>query len=777
MRKRFQRVLAVLMASVMLCSMAACGKGDVSDDQQQGMASSKDGLVWVAEFVKPDTESDLYNTVFRDGYIYYENYQWDEETMTSSISISSCSVTDGTAGPNIAIPGLGWDEETETSRNLSQFAFDPEGNLVVVERSYKWDEKSGQSFEWYYLCKFDAAGEQIYETDFSDIMKEDDRNSYVQYMALDGEGRIYLGCNSMVRLFDAEGKFAGNVDLGSGSWLVNLGAGSDGKVYLVLNGESSNSKTLREVDFAGKQLGASYENYVSGYSNNGLNMGTDGTFIESDGNSLYSYDMKTQTSEKILDWMDCDIYGDNVRGLSVLEDGRIMAMIYDWEADGAEIALLEQKPAAEVPVKTELVLGTLYMSSDVKRAAVNFNKQSDLYHVTMKSYFDYNDVTYSGDTTNYEEVMADAVTRLNNDIISDNSPDLLSLEGINVPRFASKGVFEDLGPWLDKSSVLKRSDYFENLLDAFNYSGIQVSIPKTFTLETLVGRTADVGTEPGWTLAEMLEYAEAHPGTELMYNTTKSETLRLLIMFNQGHYVDWETGQCAFDDESFAALLELCDLLAPEYSYDEDEPSYPARLAAGEILLSREDIYDFEEIQVPEAMHNEPVTFIGFPNENGDIGTYLETSGGIAILSKSSNKEGAWAFVESYLNEESEMYGWGFSTKKSAFEEAKAEATKVEYILDENGQPMLDENGEPMTYGGGGFGYDDWFYEYHTPTQEEVELLDQLIAGAKPVQDFDQQITNIVVEEAEAFFQGQKSAKDVAAVIQSRVRVYVDENR
>ena len=33
------------------------------------------------------------------------------------------------------------------------------------------------------------------------------------------------------------------------------------------------------------------------------------------------------------------------------------------------------------------------------------------------------------------------------------------------------------------------------------------------------------------------------------------------------------------------------------------------------------------------------------------------------------------------------------------------------------------------------------------------------------------------VEEAEAFFKGQKSVSDVANVIQSRVQVYVNENR
>ena len=41
---------------------------------------------------------------------------------------------------------------------------------------------------------------------------------------------------------------------------------------------------------------------------------------------------------------------------------------------------------------------------------------------------------------------------------------------------------------------------------------------------------------------------------------------------------------------------------------------------------------------------------------------------------------------------------------------------------------------------------------------------------------FDTSVENIIVEEAAAFFEGQKSADDVAGVIQSRVQIYINEN-
>ena len=42
---------------------------------------------------------------------------------------------------------------------------------------------------------------------------------------------------------------------------------------------------------------------------------------------------------------------------------------------------------------------------------------------------------------------------------------------------------------------------------------------------------------------------------------------------------------------------------------------------------------------------------------------------------------------------------------------------------------------------------------------------------------YNEDVLNIVNEEMGAFYTGQKSARDVANVIQSRAQIFVDENR
>lgn len=51
-----------------------------------------------------------------------------------------------------------------------------------------------------------------------------------------------------------------------------------------------------------------------------------------------------------------------------------------------------------------------------------------------------------------------------------------------------------------------------------------------------------------------------------------------------------------------------------------------------------------------------------------------------------------------------------------------------------------------------------------------------LIEVASPAASQDSEIMTIISEEAEGFFKGQKSAEEVAAIIQSRARIYVSEN-
>ena len=60
--------------------------------------------------------------------------------------------------------------------------------------------------------------------------------------------------------------------------------------------------------------------------------------------------------------------------------------------------------------------------------------------------------------------------------------------------------------------------------------------------------------------------------------------------------------------------------------------------------------------------------------------------------------------------------------------------------------------------------------------QEAEEFVQELYTFTQPYKT-DESLFDIIQEEASAYFAGQKSARDVASIIQSRAQLYVNENR
>lgn len=754
-----RRVLGLALSAAMALSLAACGNSS-------GGETEKKEWVWVPEFITIDDENvSFYDMQLVGDSLCYQSYDYDEETETSTQSICRYSLADG----NITKTPLNYVEEKNW--NLNRLVYAQDGSMYGTTNVYNEDYTKSETF----LCKFDAEGKQIFAEDMTELVT----GSYVDNMAIDGEGRIYVTGENNVWLFDADGNKRGTVSLGADvNWIRAMGSGKDGKMYLSYY-TSNGGTVLCDIDFDGKKTGNTYENYPSSNSN-ALVPGIEKDFMAQDGNRVYEYDVKSQTSTELFTWLDSDINGNTVENFWGLEDGRILAVTSDWETNEKGIALLTKTKASEVPQKETIVIGSLYGDSNIQSAAVKFNKSNDKYHISIREYLNYND--YDGD--DYQAFMTDGINRLNNDITSNNCPDILDLSGLNIKQLAAKGVFEDLNGYLEKSEKLSREDFLENILEAYTLDGKLVSIPYGFQMSTVVGKGSEVGTEMGWTLEELIAYADAHPDALLFDSKTKDVIMMTLMAYNADYFIDWSTGECRFDSEEFKDILNFANRFPEEYDWEKEDVSTPNKIQKGQVLLYEENIYDFNGLQMCNEIFQGDASYIGYPTMDGSVGCMLSASQAYAITSKSGHKDGAWEFIEGFLTkEENPDRGFssiGFPTMKSKLNAMAADAVEVKYHTDENGELYYDENGEPIVMGGGSsISYGDgWSYEYRIPTQEEVDLALSLMEVAKPV-SYSQgdEVLNIINEEAAPFYKGQKSVDEVASVIQSRIKIYVGENK
>lgn len=747
---------ALILASVLGLSLAGCGKAEEAEAPKKEWA-------YVPEFISLDEEEFSFwdMKVLGDG-LYYSSYYWDEETGEGYSSVCQYSVEDKKGTPL----SLNWPEDVTEGRGVNDFTIGGDGSIFVTNSVYDQEKQTSTLF----VHKFDRDGNYVYGIQPKDPNGDE---FWTQEMAADGQGRLYLYGNQNVYLYDEAGNSNGTLLLGTGETYVRrMAAGADGKVYVVYDtSDGTFSKTrMAEADFEGRGLGTSYENFPS--SINTFTAGTEGNLLINDGSKVYEYDMGTQEKKELFDWLDCDINGSYVEAFGQLSDGRLLAMIRDWDAEQNEIALLSRVKASEVAQKENITVGTLSGGYQIRIFAVRFNKASDKYHVSVKEYLNYDNMN--------ENSYTDAISSMINDITSSNCPDVIDLSGVNVSQLASKDAFEDLNAYLEKSSVLKRSDFMENVLGAYTYDDVLVSIPSSFTLETLGGHKSQIGDKKGWSLEEMIAYANENPDKELFDRVSKGELLQVLLLLNEGTFLNWETGECKFNSDQFKSLLEFVNRFPDEVDWAADAPVTPIRIQNGEVLLDQIHLYDFKSIQESLEMFKGDMVCIGYPTADGSGGHAFNSTTAYAIASKAKCKDGAWAFIESILAaEDGRRSSNGFPTVRSKLDAMIEEAITPQYATDENGEPYLDENGNPIiNNAGGGIGWGDWFYEYHLPTQEEVDMVLEVMESAKPVNySGNDEVLKIILEDAEPFFKGQKSADEVVGIIQNRVAIYVNENR
>ena len=62
-------------------------------------------------------------------------------------------------------------------------------------------------------------------------------------------------------------------------------------------------------------------------------------------------------------------------------------------------------------------------------------------------------------------------------------------------------------------------------------------------------------------------------------------------------------------------------------------------------------------------------------------------------------------------------------------------------------------------------------------SKEEAEYFSDFIMSVKEISPVDNKILDIISEEVGAFYAGQKSADEVANIIQSRVSLYLSESK
>lgn len=804
-----KKVTALLLALCMVLGLAACGNG--GDDTSQ-----LSGTIYMPEYIDFNLDAEYINSGYCDGQNVYVIAEIRTETEPyvdpdTGESFPNYEYTTGIyripldGGEPVKLENFEptpVPEGVEGSSNISNIRGGEDGTLWVTEDVYtttfelpadfdpntddKWNYPS-ESTNSQILRQLDSTGNELSRIDTSG-MQEKLGADYINSMIMDPEGCFFTSVQTYgettsetkIVVLDKDQNILFTIEE-ENLWgqLTLLG---DGTVGMSVWSEEG-GQVLRTIDKAAKGWGAEYP-----LPPNGGNIYTGSQkyiFYYDNGDSLYGFNKETKAGEKILSWSAANINKDELMFFTFLEDGRIVAMTRSWGMNGndmtMELAVLTETDASVLKDKVTLTYATQYLGYDERNKIIDFNKSSDKYRIEIKDYSEFNTA---------EDYKA-GLTKLNTEIAAGNVPDILNVSGLPIQQYGAKGLLEDLWPYIDNDPDLGRDAIMENVFKAAEQDGKLYQVFSTFSIQTVVGATKVVGDRMSWTLDDLQAALATMPEGCTIFGEgdTKAGMLSNVLAQNMDAFVDWSTGQCSFDSEDFISLLEFCNSFPLEYDWNnvdwEEYEDDNTRVMNGKQMLLNAYLYDLgDSLQMYEVVFNGDYSFIGFPQEDGSVGSSFSLGNGIAMSSTCKDKEGAWSFMREYLmpqyanvDEEYMIGGYNLSTNKADFEKMVEMAMKKEYQLDENGNQVLDENGQPIEVPKYTYGFNDLTVDVYATTQEQYDQFMALYNAIDSISTYDENIYNIVNEVAGGYFNGDKTVQDTAKQIQDRVTLYVNEQR
>lgn len=641
-----------------------------------------------------------------------------------------------------------------------------------------------------YIVNVDSDGNIVSETDITEMLKviEEDGNQYNGYinnmvlasgklvMNISGEKLVLI--NTQTAQVEKEVKLDVN-------YIDNLFVSSSGGIFFSTWGENGieiNSVNV-ETGKAEKVEFSLGENIYS-YSFAPGEMGYD--FWLSDNNALYGYNIGDAVPTEICNYSNSDIdLSYSYVTPTLLDDGRLLMAYYDYtERENVLLALTKLDPS-QVKEKYIVTVAGTYIGSDIKSAFIKFNRTSEDYKIVFKDYSMYN---------NESNEWTGASTKLEQDIISKNeAPDIILVSSLaNYDSLIAKGAFADLNTFIDYDESFDRSKYLDNVFKALETNGGLYRITPTVNFYTIAGKKSLFGDKKNLTMKEFLDIHKSLGEDERMFvEETRDGIGRELLSISISQFIE-ESGRCNFNSEEFKSLLEYLKDIPADYSAYEEEwqmnnnywQEMEVSYSKGTTKLYPVYISNFNILPEVEAYLGEEPVFVGFPTTDTDSsGAIIYPNTMFSINANSKVSAGAWQALKYLLSDEyqnkfsgdreedgSGNRAYNFPINKSIIEKRmKNDILPYYYIYkDENGEEIKEEYGNTAWIG-------DKEVELRRSTEEDVQKLYDIVSNASVVLDSKEDLINIIMDEAQGYFNGEKEIDAVANIINSRIQIFVNE--
>ena len=651
----------------------------------------------------------------------------------------------------------------------------PENQPVFVYHASSYDEKNEENpyQDLGYIMEIYDSDFNVIETrELKDVLPED---VYCSQIIQDNNGNYYISAqNSMtgegaIYVYDKDFKKTGEVS-GNMQYVQQMFLNQDGKIVLnyqdsewnncfgFLNTDTNSLEPIQvdgmpqwfNLSFAGKK---DYDLFVG------------------DSTSAYGINLEAGTCEEVINWVNSDFMGDSVGQMVQLSDGRFVLVDNDYTSNDAssEVWILHERDPKEFENVQLISLATMWMPTDLGKAVNQFNRTHNDYRIGVMNYEKYNT----------EDDYEAGIKKFENDMTSGIIADIVCLNYMPYERYANKGLLLDLSDYVSK---LSPDEYFTNYFDSLRYGDKLYRIGFSYSVASLEAKTDKVNGKSGLSLQEFTDLIFNLPqGTEAFSELTKDSALSELGTTFINNFIDVNTGTCTFNSPDFVKLLELCN----SYPSDEEDSRQDWEQEEWEQYWAEESYqYINDKVLFHGAQFNDigdylhekaqyfgdaDVTLVGYPTAvEGSNGGKFVPEYTMSVSANSAVKDQIWEFFQQMLSEDSQEHlNWSLPVRKEAFDKLGQNALKPDTYYDEEG------NEKTMDYISIWRGEEE--IHLPLPTQADVDSVKSYIENVKETVYYNEQVYNIVNEEAQKYFSGDQTAQAAADMIQSRVSIYLSE--
>lgn len=474
--------------------------------------------------------------------------------------------------------------------------------------------------------------------------------------------------------------------------------------------------------------------------------------------SVYEYRMDSGKMVKLFDYEDIGLKPGTFNTSKPVATGQdefyVAKNIGESEAGVRIYDLVKITKSENTSPKDILTIAVLEENALLKEAVVSFNQTSEQYKAVIKVYGD-------GEKETANDL-------LQADIAAGNIPDMIAMDVIDLDAMINKGLLCDLHGLLESDGDLSKNDFVGRSLEIYERGDKLYGIPETIGIVALSGKEKLLEGKGQWNIAEFQEFIQSLPDkSAATKGISKADMLQIIMEQNMAEFVDWETRTCSFESDTFKELLQFVNMYPDEgLSTEANLLEYAEMFHEDEIVLYPNSICDVSGYSFMKALWGEEVAYVGYPTANRNGIQMTDVGNSYVITEKSANKEEIWKILKHMITNP-KLAEMGLPSYKPSFESACEKAMERNMVEEADGSiveaPIMELEVEDMVF------------EIFASTKEEVDKVRNLCETAVPMKNASPKIKNIIMEEAVAYFNGQKTIDEVVGVIQNRAMLYLNE--